>query len=444
MTGCPFAHGAKPATRGAADFEEHEEARRGVSRRSFLGALAGAGAAALPFGAAGAAIADGQASAQAEAPRPVAGSAPDPALKYPFHGRHQSGILTPSQLAASYLALDVTATSAADLTDLFRTLTERARMLTTGVAPRQMSIGSPADDSGVLGPEPVTDGLTVTVSVGSSLFDDRFGLANRKPRHLVTMPDFANDDLDRARCDGDILIQVCAMSRDTVNRAVRDLLRATRGGMQMRWKQDGFVSPPRPSGTPRNLFGFKDGSANPTVGSAKEMSSLVWAGSDEPAWAAGGTYHVVRLIRMLIEFWDRIDISEQERIIGRRRDTGAPMSGKHESDEPDYLYDGKGDATPLDSHIRLANPRTDETTASRMLRRSYSYEAGIDSNGNLDIGLVFVAFNQNIERQFNAVQLRLKDEPMVDYISPFGGGYFFALPGVQSRDDYFAKSLLAA
>lgn len=411
-----------------------------LARRGFLRATAAAlGGAALSGVATGTLV---NPHAAAATPQAAAPTSKDRQLA--FHGAHQAGILTERQRSAAFVSFDVTAAGRSGLIELLRTLTERSRALTTATPSVNLGITAPPSDSGLLGADPVADGLTITTSLGAGIFDQRFGLAARKPQRLRPMDTFVNDNLDRAQCDGDLLLQICADNADTVTHALRDLARHTRGGMQVRWRVDGNTPPPRPTGAPRNLLGFKDGSANPVTSDGSEMDRLVWvrAGSDEPAWATGGSYCVVRTIRMLVEFWDRVGLSEQERMFGRRKDSGAPLTGSVESDVPDYSDDPTGVKIPLDSHIRLANPRTAATDSHRLLRRAYNYDRGVDSNGNLDMGLMFTCFQQDLDRQFVAVQKRLADEPLVDYISPVGGGYFFTLPGVTGERDWYGRTLL--
>jgi deferrochelatase/peroxidase EfeB len=412
----------------------------GISRRRFLqaGLITGAGAA-LSI--------TGNTSASA---KPSSGDHPDgsppsaaEAEAAALDGPHQSALLSAASRHTTLVSFDVIAGNTRELQDLLRVVTERQRLLYAGGLPVDLGPASPTDDNGILGGTIPAKQVAFVLALGASLFDERFGLASQRPAHLALMRPFPNDNLDPSQLHGDLSIQICATDEDTVAHALRDITKHTRGAMQPRWKVDAFSSPPRPAGTPRNLLGFKDGTSNPDVSDPSVLDDLVWvrAGAPEPAWTGGGTYLVVRIIRELVEFWDRVSLNEQENMIGRRRDSGAPLDANDEFAAPDYAADPQGNVIRLDAHIRLANPRTAATANSRILRRAYNYDRGIDSNGNLDQGLLFTCYQQDIGRQFEATQKRLIDEPLVDYISPVGGGYFFVPPGLQGKNDYYASGM---
>jgi deferrochelatase/peroxidase EfeB len=428
--------------------------RRFLRRAGLAGAGALAGAGTLGASVAGGANTTGSgqdatSDALLRDGAPGEASVADPAAlmaAIPFHGAHQAGITTLRQPSGCWASFDVTAASRAELIDLFKTLTSEAAFLTAGgTPPDQQGRYAPPTDSGTLGDVVPADGLTITVAVGSTLFDKRFALADLKPARLRAMEPFPNDDLDPSQTGGDLLVQICGGSDDTVIHALRQIMKATRDGMQLNWLYEGFASPARPTGVGRNHFAFKDGIVNPDVSDAAVASRLLWVqnGGPEPAWTAGGTYHVVRIIKQFIEFWDRVSITEQQQMIGRFRGSGAPLDGQNETDIPDFAEDPAGDIIPLTAHIRLSNPRTTATEDSRIFRRGYNYNLGVDLNGNLNMGLVFNCFCQDLDRQFVTVQKRLIGEPMVDYISPIGGGYFFALPGVRDKSDWYASALLS-
>ncbi len=408
-----------------------------VDRRNFLRGAAGALAAAGTLGV----------SRPASAADKGGGGSPDPAtISVPFLGANQAGVYRPDflQQAACFAAFRLLVDDRAGLQALLQTLTTRIQSLSEGSLnppgpPRESESG--AQDSGVLGVEVPPDALTVTLGLGSGVFTDAYGLSAVRPRGLTTMPVFPDDTPDPDWTGGDLVLQICSNASDSVHHALRDITRATRGMMQLEWKILGFHSGPRPTGAPRNLFGYKDGIVNPA-----EDEGLVWIGKDsgQPDWAVGGTFMVVRLIRMLVEFWDRVGISEQNAMIGRDRGEGAPLDGRSETDLPDYAADPDGAVIPLDAHIRLANPRTPETDRSRILRRGYNYENhGMSRNGNSETGLIFCCYQQNISEQFEANQRRLAGEPMTDYIQPFGGGYFVVPPGVAEFGGYLGEGMFA-
>lgn len=371
--------------------------------------------------------------------------------RQPFFGAHQAGIVTPQPAAALVASFDVLAETRADLERMFRTLTQRVAFLTTGGEIPSVDPKLPPLDSGLMGPRVFPDNLTMTVAVGPSLFDqDRFGLADRKPRELVSMRRFPNDALDAAFCHGDLLVQICSNTAETNIHALRDLVKMMPDLIALRWKLDGFLPPhtikTQGRDTVRNLLGFKDGTANLDVRDGALMDRNVWVqpGANEPAWTVGGSYQVVRLIRMMVERWDRTPLQEQETIFGRDKMEGAPLGMAREHDAPDYAADPEGKQIPLDAHIRLANPRTADTASSLILRRGYNYSRGLTGAGQLDMGLLFVCFQSDLTAGFLTVQKRLDGEPLEEYIKPFGGGYFFALPGVPGPNHYLGEGLLAA
>jgi deferrochelatase/peroxidase EfeB len=417
-----------------------------TSRRSFLKRAGAVGVGGLAAGYAHGATTTEAGAAESTDQMAQRVNATELSTKRGFDGVHQAGILSPAADFSVLIALDSISGGRAELMTALQAISSRSRELTRGGAYTLSEIDAPPFDSGTLGPVIAPDGLTVTIAFGASLFDSRYGLASRKPAHLTAMGAFPHDELDPDRTGGDVLIQLAAGHQDTVAHAVRELLKPVRAMLVPRWTVAGFTGAqrgPSPHSSRRNHFGFRDGTSNPDVTDPKVMDRLVWAGAGEPSWAAHGTYQVVRAIRMHVEFWDRVGLHEQEEMIGRGRDSGAPLGGTGEFENPRFDLDPEGERIGLDAHIRLANPRQPKTIDQRILRRAWNYSDGFDQDGQLNVGLLFVAFNQDIERQFVAIQERLNEEPMVDYITPEGGGYFFAPAAARRPDDWVGSGLFA-
>ena len=293
---------------------------------------------------------------------------------------------------------------------------------------------APPDDTGeALGLPPA--GLTITFGFGPSLFDDRFGLASRKPAALEPLPRFSGDALDPDQSGGDLCIQACADDPQVAVHAIRNLSRIAFGRAAIRWSQLGFgrtSSTTTSQATPRNLFGFKDGTANIKAEERDAVADYVWAqGSDGASWMAGGTYLVARKIRMVIESWDRTRLEEQERVIGRDKGEGAPLSGGTEFTEPDFDKPDD-DGSPRiaeDAHVRLSHPTANG--GARLLRRGYNFVDGNDALGRLDAGLFFLSFQRDPE-QFVTVQRSLAGhDALNEYIKHVGSAIFAIPPGAR-------------
>lgn len=371
--------------------------------------------------------------------------------RQPFYRKHQAGIVTPRPAAGMIASFHVLAKTPAEVERLFRTISERIAFLMAGGTPPAFDDKLPPADSGLLGPVVPPDNLTMTVSLGSSFFDQRDWLLPHKPLRLSRMKASPNDALDADLCHGDLALQISSNTPDTNIHALRDIVKNLPDLMVLRWKQEGSVPvlPPKPDGThesARNFLGFRDGSANPDARDAALMDKIVWVseGSDEPAWSRGGTYQVVRIIRNFVERWDRTPLGEQERIIGRKKPTGAPFGGTTEHDVPDYSKDPEGKITPLDAHIRMANMRTAASDANLILRRPFNYSNGVSKSGQLEQGLLFICYQADLEKGFITVQRQLDGEPLEEYIKPIGGGFFFTPPGPLDETDFVGRTLLEA
>lgn len=404
----------------------------GLSRRGLLG-LVGAGAAGLALGgSAGAAIASGAASPGGTGASTV----------YPFFGQHQAGITTPAQDRLHFAAYDVAeGTTRDDLIQLLQDWTYAASRLTAGqdITERGAVGGSPLappDDTGEALGLPAS-GLTITFGVGPTLFMtdggvDRFGIASRRPEHLRPLPRFSGDALRPESSGGDLCIQACADDPQVAVHAIRNLSRIAFGRAAIRWSQLGFgrtSSTSTSQVTPRNLFGFKDGTANITSEQASVVDDQVWVASgDGPDWLTGGSYLVTRKIRMIIETWDRTQLQEQEAVLGRSKGEGAPLSGGTEFTDLDL--EAKGAAgqylIPADAHVRLAHPTA--VKGARLLRRGYNFVDGNDELGRLDAGLFFISFQRSPE-QFIAVQRNLARDALNEYIKHVGSAIFAVPPG---------------
>jgi deferrochelatase/peroxidase EfeB len=410
--------------------ESPAEAAAPVTRRGFLAGLsAGAG---LVVGGAGGYAGGKHAASSSEDTLAAAAAAP-----VPFYGAHQAGVSTPAQDRLAFAAFDVTSTSRAELLAMLATWTTAAARMTAGLPvadTAQSPLLPPLDTGEALGLPPAR--LTVTVGFGPSLFDGRFGLANKRPAALIDTPTFPGDQLQPEISGGDLCIQACSDDPQVAFHVIRNLARLGRGVAAMRWSQLGFgrtSSTSSTQATPRNLMGFLDGTNNVTAEDTTGLHDYVWVGAetDQP-WMANGSYLVARRIRMLIESWDRDYLADQENVFGRHKVSGAPLGGTHEHDPVDLAAvaaSGKP-LIPVDAHIRLASPKTHG--GQRILRRGYSFTDGIDPvTGELDAGLFFIGFQQDPRRQFVPIQTLLSQQDALnEYVRQTSSAIFAVPPGV--------------
>jgi deferrochelatase/peroxidase EfeB len=411
-----------------------EETSPQVTRRRLIGVGAGAAVVGAVAGVGGAYAATHLSDDPAAAGDPASDDS------VPFRGERQAGIITPAQDRMHFVALDVVTENKAALADMLKAWTRAAERMTAGAeaAPGGVVGGGPyraPEDTGEAYDLDASD-LTITIGYGPSLFDDRFGLADRKPAALEDLPGFVGDDLDPARSGGDLCIQACANDPQVAVHAIRHLVRMGFGTTAVRWSQLGFgrtSSTSTTQATMRNMFGFKDGTRNIKAEDPAALRDHVWAApGDGPEWMTGGSYLVARRIRMHIEIWDRTSLNEQESIVGRLKGSGAAPGRAGEFDEPDFVTSGN-DGRPLlgdDAHIRLAS--AEANGGVKILRRGYNFVDGADGAGHLDAGLFFVGFMRDPHKQFVPLQRALaKSDRMMEYIEHTGSASFAVPPGVR-------------
>ena len=343
-----------------------------------------------------------------------------------FYGEHQAGITTPMQKNIYFVVLDLHSTDKEEVIQMFKDWTDYSSKLVDGELVKKDGSNAllpPSDTGETVGLNPYR--LTLTFGVSAD-FLKKMGLEKKRPKEFRDLPPFPKEQLQEKYTGGDIVIQACADDEQVAFHAVRNLVRKARNTVTMKWSQSGFAAIGDRMSTPRNLFGFKDGTANVTK--EKDFDKVIWTDSDD--WMKGGTYMAVRRIQMFLETWDRTNLQEQENTFGRYKESGAPFGKEDEFDEVDL------DLLPVDSHVRLA-----KEVNKPIYRRSYSYSDGIvEKTGQFDTGLLFLAFQKNPD-SFVKVQTNLgAQDKMNEYVTHIGSGLFACFAGVK-KGEYLGQKL---
>ncbi|WUD82333.1 iron uptake transporter deferrochelatase/peroxidase subunit [Streptomyces sp. NBC_00503] len=412
-----------------------------ISRRRLLGTVGAAGAAGLALGATGGALVH---SAVAGTGTAGSGGAPGSlaslgSTRVAFEGEHQAGITTPLQAKGHVLAFDLAPGAArTEAAALMRRWSDTARRLTAGET-------APTADTGIAldaGPS----SLTITFGFGHSFFD-RTGLTARRPAALDPLPDFSSDRIDAQRSNGDLWVQIGADDGLVAFHALRALQKDAGDAARLRWQMNGFNRSPGATGTPmtaRNLMGQVDGTNNPKPAQADFDKRIFVQGTvpAEHSWMVGGSYAVVRRIRMLLDHWDQQSVAQQEQVIGRTKATGAPLTGGEETTPMDlakFGADGKP-VIPSNAHARISAPA--QNGGAAMLRRPFSFHDGTAPDGTPDAGLLFICWQADPARGFVPVQRKLdRGDALSEFIRHESSGLYAVPPGA-AAGEYVGQRLL--
>jgi len=402
----------------------------GISRRRLLGT---AGATGLALGAAGGAAGYAAAPSSDQAV-PLTSLGADTVM---FHGKHQPGITTALHASGHLIAFDLTAGAGRkEAAALLRRWSTTAQRLMAGEAAAQ-------DDTDVArdaGPS----SLTLTFGFGHSFFA-RTGLEKQRPVALDPLPDFSSDRLDKARSDGDLWVQIGANDALVAFHALRAVQKDAGGAARVRWQMNGFNRSPGATAqlmTARNLMGQLDGTRNPKPTEPDFDKRIFVPASGDPAWMDHGSYAVVRRIRMLLDDWEQLSVKAQEDVIGRKKSTGAALSGGTETTAMNLdKTDADGNlVVPINAHARITRP--DQNGGAAMLRRPFSFHDGFDAAGAPDAGLLFICWQADPVRGFVPVQRKLdRGDALSEFIRHESSG-LFAVPGGAAEGEYVGQRLL--
>lgn len=413
----------------------------GFSRRRLVVGAAGGAVAGAAVGAGITAAVLRPAAAAGADTAPEATDSVELNKSVPFYDQvNQAGIRTPPQRHCVYMTFNLTAgATRQSLQVLLARWSAAISQLVQGkpIGPiepaRPDAVGTDTGEAEGLAPA----SLTVTVGLGPGVFDDRFDLADKRPALLQPLPRIPGDTLKPELTGGDLSLQACADDPQVAYHAVRNLARMVTSTAQTHWVVLGFGRASAGPGqeTPRNLMGFKDGTRN--VSSDADYDQFVWL--KDAGWMTGGTYQVARKILMTIETWDFDRISDQQRIFGRTKDEGAPLSGEKEFDTPDFALKADG-AHVIDqaSHIALAAP--ENNAGVKILRRGYNFTDGLNDQGLLDAGLLFISY-QNDPQHFVDLQAKLGRFDLLNEYIRHVGSAIFAVPPAPKTGRYIAQEL---
>jgi deferrochelatase/peroxidase EfeB len=365
--------------------------------------------------------------------------------RHPFYDQaHQAGIRTEPQKYSVLMTYDLSTTSVSAVQVLLArwsaAIAQMAKGATIGNPEPSRPDGIALDSGEALGLGP--EGLTVTLGFGPGMFDNRFGLAAKRPGRLEAIPSLPSDQLQAAFTGGDLSLQACADDPQVAYHAIRNLTRMARGTAVTRWTVTGFgrASAGPTQQTPRTLLGFKDGTRN--IVDTADFDRWVWSDGDGQAWMRGGSYMVARKIQINITTWDTDRIGDQQTVFGRTKVEGAPLTGHKEHDTPKFHQKDAAGEPVISPTAHIALAAHENNDGIKILRRSYNYTEGIDALGQIDAGLLFIAY-MNDPKHFVTLQTKLgSSDRLNEYISHIGSA-IFAVPPAPKQGTYIGAELFA-